>query len=58
MTESFLKLLEYANYVFTLIFCTEAALKMFVYRGDYFKTAWNKFDFFVCTASILDILMA
>jgi len=56
-TEQTLALLEYANYLFTFIFIVEAALKLFTYRLDYFKTAWNKFDFFVCCASLLDIAM-
>jgi hypothetical protein len=52
-----LQLLEYANYLFTIVFLVEAGLKLFTYRLDYFKTAWNKFDFFVCCASLLDIAM-
>lgn len=39
------------------MFIVEAGLKLFTYRLDYFKTAWNKFDFFVCCASLLDIGM-
>lgn len=55
---SFLRLLEYSNYMFTITFCIEAGLKLFTYRLAYFKTAWNKFDFFVCCASLLDIGMS
>jgi voltage-dependent calcium channel T type alpha-1I len=50
-------ILKYANYVFSAIFVVEASLKLFVYRRAYFYTAWNKFDFFVVSASILDITM-
>lgn len=32
-------------------------LKLFVYRKTYFYTTWNKFDFFVVSASILDVLL-
>ena len=48
--------MEIANYVFTCIFIIEASLKIFVFRWSYFKTNWNRFDFFVVIASILDIL--
>jgi hypothetical protein len=55
---SFIKILEFTNYIFTAIFIIEATLKLLTYRLAYFKTSWNKFDFFVCCSSILDILMS
>ena len=55
---SFVKVLEFSNYVFTAIFILEATIKLFTYRLAYFKTGWNKFDFFVCCSSIVDILMS
>jgi len=55
---SFIKLLETTNYIFTAIFIIEAVLKLLTYRLAYFKTGWNKFDFFVCCSSIVDILMS
>ena len=48
--------MKIANYVFTSIFIVEASLKIFVFGWAYFKTNWNRFDFFVVVASILDIL--
>lgn len=54
---AFLKGLEFSNYIFTAIFLIEAMIKLFCFRLSYFKTAWNKFDFFVCCSSVLDILM-
>lgn len=45
------------NYVFTIIFLVEATLKLFAYGWSYFGTTWNKFDFFVVCASLMDIAM-
>ena len=51
-TMSFLKV---SNYIFTAVFFLEAVLKLYVYRWAYFKTAWNKFDFFVVASSLIDL---
>ena len=51
---SFLKV---TNYFFTSVFFIEACLKLFVYRTAYFKTAWNKFDFFVVASSLIDLAL-
>ena len=47
--------LKVSNYIFTAIFFLEAVLKLYVYRWAYFKTAWNKFDFFVVASSLIDL---
>lgn len=47
--------LKISNYFFTAIFLLEALAKLFVYRWAYFKTSWNKFDFFVVVSSLIDI---
>ncbi len=39
--------LEIVNYVYSSIFTVEAAFKIFAYRRNYFRSAWNKFDFSV-----------
>ena len=49
------QLLKITNYFFTAVFFIEACLKLFVYRGAYFKTAWTKFDFFVVASSLIDL---
>ena len=49
--------LSYSNYVFTAIFIIEAILKLLCYHTSYFFTTWNKFDFFVVSTSIIDLLM-
>ena len=49
--------LKISNYIFTAIFFIEAALKFYVYRSHYFKTGWNKFDFFVVASSLIDLAL-
>ena len=50
--------LTIANYIFTGIFIAECCLKLLAYGlVGYFHTAWNKFDFFVVAASILDLII-
>ena len=53
--QGFLLFLRISNYFFTLVFFIEAVLKLYVYRWAYFKTSWNKFDFFVVVASLIDL---
>ena len=53
------KCLTIANYIFTGIFIAECCLKLLAYGiVGYFHTGWNKFDFFVVAASILDLIIA
>ena len=53
------EVLTILNYIFTGIFIAECIIKL-VGLGPvaYFHTGWNKFDFFVVMASILDIIIA
>jgi hypothetical protein len=55
--ESITQLLRISNYVFAIIFLVEACLKAVAYGSSYFRNAWNKFDFFVVSASIFDFLL-
>jgi hypothetical protein len=57
-SESFTKMLDFSNYIFTAIFIVEASLKLVAFGRTYFKNAWNKFDFFVVVSSILDLVMS
>ena len=53
------KCLAIANYIFTGIFIAECCLKLLAYGPvGYFHGGWNKFDFFVVVASILDLIIA
>jgi len=36
----------------------ECGSKLIAHGGNYFNSGWNKFDFFVVSASFLDIVMA
>ena len=35
----------------------ECVAKLIAHGGNYFSSGWNKFDFFVVSASVLDIVM-
>ena len=50
-----LSFLRVTNYFFTAVFFIETVFKMYVYRINYFKTGWNKFDFFVVASSLIDL---
>ena len=47
--------LQVSNYIFTLVFLVECVLKLLVYGLSYFQDQWNKFDFFVVCASLVDL---
>jgi hypothetical protein len=52
-------ILKFANWIFTGIFVLECILKLTAYGlSGYFYYGWNKFDFFVVVASLLDIVIA
>lgn len=55
--ESVTNTLDISNYVFAIVFLIEAILKFIGYGSTYFRNAWNKFDFFVVSASIFDFLL-
>lgn len=51
--------LSYINLVFSIIFICESILKMIAYGIDgYFYKTSNKFDFFVVSVSIVDIIFS
>ena len=50
-------IMDLTNMLFTTVFIVEAALKMIAFGWRYFDTSWNKFDFFVVIASIMDITL-
>lgn len=51
------RFLKMTNYIFAAIFIIEAILKLIAYGISYFYNSWNKFDFFVVAASILDLIL-
>lgn len=56
-SQEFGAMLDFTNYIFTVIFILEAALKLIAYGDTYFNNSWNQFDFFVVVASVFDIFM-
>ena len=57
--EKYNSALTIVNYVFTGIFIAECLLKLWAYFPPaYFHSAWNRFDFFVVVASIVDLVVA
>ena len=51
--------LKIANFIFTGIFIAECLIKLVAYGPvGYFYFGWNKFDFFVVIASLVDIIVA
>lgn len=49
--------IKISNHFFTAIFLIEAILKFIAFGSTYFNNAWNKFDFFVVSASIGDVFL-
>ncbi len=45
------------NSAFTYVFFLELLLKLIVYGKSYFLSGWNIFDFFVVSASVLDLIL-
>ena len=57
-TAEYDSILSNINYFFTAVFILEFLLKLIgLGRKAYWYSAWNRFDFFVVMASIIDILM-
>ena len=51
--------LDGINLAFTLIFIAEALMKICgLGAQEYFKSNWNRFDFFVVTTSIIDLVVS
>ena len=58
-SEQYNEALTIVNYIFTGIFIAECILKLIAYGPEgYFHSSWNRFDFFVVVASIVDLIVA
>ena len=58
-SQEYMETLEYINLGFTFVFIVEAGLKNIAFGpAGYFKNSWNRFDFFVVIASVLDICLS
>lgn len=56
-TVGMLFFLSVTNYIFAAIFLVECVLKLVAFGFSYFNNAWNKFDFFVVSASLFDVAL-
>jgi hypothetical protein len=45
------------NYIFSVVFTVEAVIKLIAMRYNYFKEAWNQFDFIVVVGTWLVIIV-
>lgn len=50
-------MLDTLNSIFSYIFIAELAVKLVTFGKAYFLSVWNIFDFFVVSASILDLIL-
>jgi hypothetical protein len=50
--------IDVINLVFTAIFTLEAVVKITAYKGRYFATGSNCFDFFIVVVSIIELVIA
>jgi len=57
-TDNWQSTLDDINYFFAAVFTAEAAVKLFALRLDYFRDAWNKFDFFCVFATLVGIVIS
>lgn len=57
MSQEFEDQLETVNYIFGAIFTMEAIMKIYAYRRNYFREAWNKFDFTVVILTWLVVIV-
>jgi voltage-dependent calcium channel L type alpha-1D len=49
--------IELLNYIFATIFTIEAIFKIIAYRRNYFREAWNKFDFTVVVLTWIVVIL-
>jgi len=56
-SKDFEKQLETVNLVFGIIFSIEAIMKIIAYRRNYFREAWNQFDFTVVILTWLVLII-
>ena len=57
MSEAVINVIQLINYVFMVIFTLEAIIKIFALRSNYFKEAWNIFDFTVVVGTLIILVI-
>ena len=59
MSSDFVDRIEYANYIFTIVFALEAILKLLAMGwNQYIVDPWHKFDFFLVLAAIASAVVS
>lgn len=56
-SNSFNKILDITNILFTIIFAFESTFKLIAFGWSYFQNSWNNFDFFVVISSLFDLCL-
>jgi hypothetical protein len=56
-SKNYILAIDISNLLFTFVFILEALLKIIGFRGYYFKSAWNRFDFLVAASSFIDLIL-
>jgi hypothetical protein len=57
MSPGYVVVIQTTGHFFTATFFIEMVLKMIAFGMTYFNNGWNKFDFFVVMASLLDVTL-
>eukprot|EP00931_Biecheleriopsis_adriatica_P006606 TRINITY_DN10798_c0_g3_i1.p1 TRINITY_DN10798_c0_g3~~TRINITY_DN10798_c0_g3_i1.p1 ORF type:complete len:557 (-),score=110.43 TRINITY_DN10798_c0_g3_i1:23-1693(-) len=52
-----IEILQLLNVGLLVVYMGEAAMRIYVYRWDYFKDPWDLFDFFIVVVGALDLLI-
>ena len=56
--ETYTKVIDILNLIFTIIFTLEAAIKITAYKTRYFDSGSNVFDFIIVCISIIELNIA
>jgi hypothetical protein len=57
MSDAVINVITNINYAFMAIFTIEAVLKVYALRRNYFRVAWNIFDFIVVIGTIMVLII-
>jgi len=57
MSEGIINVITFINYGFLVIFTSEAIVKIYALRRNYFRVGWNIFDFIVVVGTILILII-
>eukprot|EP00392_Amoebophrya_sp_AT5.2_P005419 g5428.t1 len=55
--ETYVLVLNIANYIFSLLFVFEAGMKLYAHRWFYFTDWWNRFDFALVCSTVIGAIL-